>query len=918
MALADDDNAEAAAWRRTLERISSGVVAIKVDATRAFDTEWNESAQATGFVVDAERGLILTNRHVVSPGPVRAEALFVNQEEVELTPVYRDPVHDFGFFRYDPAKLHYIKPAELPLAPGKAQVGREIRVVGNDAGEQLSILSGTIARLRRPAPDYGRGNYNDFNTFYLQAASSTSGGSSGSPVIDIDGRVVALNAGGSNEAASSFFLPLDRVTRALALVRAGQPVSRGTLLTIFSHEPFDELRRLGLQESTQAAIRRRFPDQIGMLVVNQVIPGSIAAGQLQVGDILVKVQGEYVTDFVPLDAITDDSVGKTIALAIERNGRPLDISIPVQDLHAVTPAEYLEFGDAVVHPLSLQQARHYNRAVGGAYVANPGYVLGTAAIPRSSIIVSVDETPVQTLDDLEAVLARLADQQRAAVRFFTFEDPVTSKVRVIRMDRRWFPARRCHRDDSTGIWPCRALAAGPPAVAPEPRSTRFAQLRDEKVRNIASSLVVVNFDMPYTISGVAERHYYGTGVIVDAERGFVVVDRNTVPESMGDVQITFGGNLEVPGRVAYVHPTHNLALVAYDPRLIGDTPVRAARLSTKLPQPGDAVQVVGLRSDFKLIYRTTEVASVEAVQYPLSRTIRFRETNLETLDLVNGPDDIDGVILDRGGELVALWSSFAFQGAGEPAQENRGIPAELVRELIDLARDQRELHSLEVEWGQVALANARKLGLSEDWVRRLQEHDPQRPQALSVIRTVAGTPASHLLQPGDLLLSIDGVPATRAREAEKAVQKAEVSLQVLRDGRPVPVTVPTVALGGQGVRRAMMWAGALLQAPYRDMAAQRGVEPYGVYVAFFAYGSPASRYGLLAGRRIIEVDGQATPDLDSFIAEVKGKRDRESVRLTTVTWNNFTDVLTLKIDKTYWPAYEITSIGDGWRTQALE
>jgi len=116
----------------------------------------------------------------------------------------------------------------------------------------------------------------------------------------------------------------------------------------------------------------------------------------------------------------------------------------------------------------------------------------------------------------------------------------------------------------------------------------------------------------------------------------------------------------------------------------------------------------------------------------------------------------------------------------------------------------------------------------------------------------------------------------------------------------------------------LLWAGAVLHAPHRAMAAQRGIPPEGVFVAFFSYGSPATRHQLFAGRRIVEVDGRPTPDLDAFIAAVRGRADRSSVRMRTVTWNGSTEVITLKLDRHYWPAYELRRTPDGWLRTAVD
>jgi hypothetical protein len=76
--------ADSAEWQRTIESVVRNVVSIRFCQTCSFDTDSAVTSEATGFVVDAERGYILTNRHVVCAGPFWGYCVFDNHEEVRV------------------------------------------------------------------------------------------------------------------------------------------------------------------------------------------------------------------------------------------------------------------------------------------------------------------------------------------------------------------------------------------------------------------------------------------------------------------------------------------------------------------------------------------------------------------------------------------------------------------------------------------------------------------------------------------------------------------------------------------------------------------------------------------------------------------------------------------------------------------
>lgn len=904
-----------ASWETTLDRATRGVVVLRVSVPRAFDTQSPAVEVATGFVVDAERGLILTNRHVVKPGPVVAEAVFLDDEEVAVSPVYRDPVHDFGFYRYDPADVKFMKPVEIPLEPDHARVGTEIRVVGNDAGEKLSILGGTLARLDRRAPEYGRASFNDFNTFYIQAASGTSGGSSGSPVLDIHGHAVALNAGGSRRASSSFYLPLEPIARALARIQAGEPVPRGTLQTVFLHQSFDELRRLGLRPQTEADLRREFPEATGLLAVREVLPGGPAEGALEVGDVLVRAGGHPIASFAPLGRLLDDSVGKRVRLEVERGGEPLELEIPVGDLHAITPAAYLEIGGGVVHPLSYQQARNAGVRLGGMYVAATGYMFSRAEIPWKSVITAVDGKPVSSLEAFEEQLAALPDGARVSVRYFDLENPKSEAMAIVTIDRRWFPMQRCVRDDATGTWPCTPSPA--PAALSEIHSvgTTFSEDGPKPARKLAPSLVMVDFSIPFRIDGVHGEHFIGTGLVVDAEKGLVVVDRETVPIALGDARISLAASIEVPAKVVYIHPEHGIAVLSYDPAQVGDTPVESARFGSDTLRPGDDVWIVGLDQGEDLVWRETRVSLVEAPQLPMPMPPRFRESNVELIGIEDDPGTLGGVLSDSSGRVLALWGAVGVDAEDGEESFFAGIPGALVQRVVEPLREGRPVQwrSLGAEFQAISLVKARNRGLPESWADAVAERPPRDRRFLSVVRRTANTSAAALLQEGDLLLSLDGRVAPTFDQVEQAAQSPRIRVVVLRAGEEIPLEIETTPLGGGGTDHFALFAGAVLQEPHEAISVQKGIPSEGVYIAWLWYGSPANRYQVRATRRIVAVDGVPVPDLDAFLAAVRDREDRSVVRLHMLDLEGTPEVVTLKLDLAYWPTREFRRGADGWR-----
>ena len=635
---------------------------------------------------------------------------------------------------------------------------------------------------------------------------------------------------------------------------------------------------------------------------------------LEPGDIVVRIGGELITDFVTLEATLDASIGQTLLVNIIRQGLKKELNISVADLHALAPVQLLELGDAVLQDMSIQHARAMNKPQKGVVVVEPGYVFTRANVPGGAVIIEVEGQAVENLQGFIDAVNASASQTRKRVRFIVPGREFSSELGQFQLADRWFDQRLCSRVDDARFWDCQDVELPGPSTEAAVDDVQVPSFRDPLLQRVAPAMVKVDFSIPYPAENVYARHFKGVGLVIDDEAGLIAVDRNTVPIALGDAQLTFFGSAQLKGTVVFVHPRHNVALIQYDPAQLRNADVQAlplsARNNAELP---DDLTMVGYRADGT--FRTHPIDDISAltVGFNPPRLARFQQSSLDLFSIPNVPPSLGGPLVDADGNVHAVYMSFAFEDGREIRQREWAMPAAVVAQSLELFKSGEPYYSMDTQLAYRPLYIASQLGLPASWLARFNALPFEQRRVLYVEQVVPSTQAAEILFTGDVILAINDELVSGLFTAETRAQQASVSLTVLRAGDVLDITLQPTALDILGTQRVVSWAGAYFQMPFTDIGFQKGVDFPGVYVADTVDGSPALWDELYRNRFIVAIDGEPINNLDEFLSAVLTKEQDQITRLTTISISGRKSIVTVQPEYNFWPTFEITNKAAGWQ-----
>ena len=352
--------------------------------------ERKRTGLGSGVVIDADKGHIITNNHVIESADNIVVTLS-DGRKLDAVVIGRDEGADIAVIQVEADNLTEIKIANSE----ELRVGDFVVAIGNPFGLAQTVTSGIVSALGRSR--LGIESYEDF----IQTDASINPGNSGGALVNLRGELVGINtaivgpSGGS--VGIGFAIPVNMVQQITAQLIEHGEVKRG---------------RLGFtaQDLTQDLAQAFDIDQKNGVVVASVEADSAAAkAGMKTGDVIVAINDEPVKDSADVrNTIGLLRVGTEIKLDIVRNGKAMQLSALITERRTKTISSRDISKQLAGAELTLTELDNRNGSADKVIVVSglePGSPAAQAGLRNEDIIHSINKQPVVDFDQLKEAVS---------------------------------------------------------------------------------------------------------------------------------------------------------------------------------------------------------------------------------------------------------------------------------------------------------------------------------------------------------------------------------------------------------------------------------------------------------------------------------------------------------------------------------
>lgn len=359
--------------------------------------EYKSQSLGSGFIISSD-GYILTNAHVVSD----ADEVIVklsDKREFKAKIIGADKRTDVALVKIEATDLPKVTTGD----PAKLKVGAWVAAIGSPFGLENTMTAGIVSAKGRALPQ------ENFVPF-IQTDVAINPGNSGGPLFNLNGEVIGINSqiysrsGGSM--GLSFAIPIDVAIDVANQLKASGRVTRGWLGIAIQEISKDLAESFGMKNTN------------GALVAGVEKNGPADKGGLEAGDVIVKFNGTPIVLTADLPrAVGATKPGKIVPVDVLRKGNLKTLNIGIGEM----PSESGEVAQAnkpalkpevdriglVLKELTVQQKKRLN-GKGGLLVMDAQGAVAQAGVRRGDVILGLNNTAVQSLEQFNKQLASFA------------------------------------------------------------------------------------------------------------------------------------------------------------------------------------------------------------------------------------------------------------------------------------------------------------------------------------------------------------------------------------------------------------------------------------------------------------------------------------------------------------------------------